>query len=57
VSEIFFEVGEYLAKLQARVWLSHALARMANTLLGLKDEENARNNYVLLVTLPNIHQC
>ena len=41
MSEIFFEVGEYLAKLQARVWLSHALARMANTLLGLKDEENA----------------
>jgi len=42
VSEFF--VGEYLAKLQARVCLSQALAGLANTLL--KDEESARDNHV-----------
>jgi len=44
VSEKFFLIGEYLAKLQTRAWLSHALARLANRLL--KDEESARDNYV-----------
>jgi len=38
-------IGEYLAKLQARTWLSRVLERLANTLL--KDRESARNNHVL----------
>jgi len=38
-------IGEYLAKLQARAWLSRALVHLANTLL--KDEESARDNHVL----------
>ena len=42
MSEFF--VGEYLAKLQARVCLSQALAGLANTLL--KDEESALDNHV-----------
>jgi len=33
------KIGEHLAKLQARTWLSHAFAHLANTLL--KDEESA----------------
>jgi len=45
-SEKKFKIGEYLKKLQARAWLSHALfARLANTLL--KDTESARDNHVL----------
>jgi len=41
------ELGEYLAKLQARAWLSPALyTRLANTLL--EDEESARDNHVLV---------
>jgi len=39
------KIGEYLAKLQARAWLSRALVRLANILL--KDEESARDNHVL----------
>jgi len=39
-----FFAGEYLAKLQARVCLSQALAGLANTLL--KDEESALDNHV-----------
>jgi len=38
-------IGEYLAKLQARAWLSHALCApgpSANVLL--KDEESGRDN-------------
>ena len=43
-------MGEYLAKLEARAWLSRALVRLANTLL--KDGESARNNHVaVLLTL------
>jgi len=43
-------MGEYLAKLEARAWLSHALVRWANTLL--KDGESAPNNHVaVLLTL------
>ena len=38
-----FLIGKYLAKLQARAWLSHA--RLAGTLL--KVEESARDNHVL----------
>jgi len=38
-----FLVGEYLPKLQARAWLSHA--RLAGTLL--KVEESAGDNHVL----------
>jgi len=45
VCEWIFLVGEYLAKLQARAWLSHAFARLANTLI--KDEESARDNHIL----------
>jgi len=40
-----FKIDEYLAKLQARAWLSHALVRLANTLL--KDEESAQDIHVL----------
>jgi len=40
------KIGECLAKLQARTWLSRALVRLvANALL--KDGESARNNHVL----------
>ena len=41
-----FLISEYLAKLQGRAWLSHALhfARLANTLL--KDDESERDNHV-----------
>jgi len=48
VSE-FFLIGEYLAKLQARVWLSHALCVPANT--QLKDQESARDNHVFASNL------
>jgi len=40
------KIGEYLAKLQARTWLSSTLERLANTLL--KDGESARNNRLQL---------
>jgi len=43
VSENSVKIGEYLAKLQARAWLSRT--RLANTLL--KDEESARDNHAL----------
>ena len=39
-----FKIGDYLAKLQARIWLSRALVRLVNTLL--KDGESARNHHV-----------
>jgi len=41
------KIGEYLAKLQARAWLSHACTpgQQPNTLL--KDEESARDNHDL----------
>ena len=39
------KISAYLAKLQARTWLSRALVRLANTLL--KDGESARNDHVL----------
>jgi len=52
----FFKIGEYLAKLQARAWLSHA--RCAPGQHMQKDEENVRDNRVrfLLVILPNIRR-
>jgi len=43
VSEKMFKIGEYLAKLQATAWLSHALCAP-----GQKDEESARDNHVLV---------
>ena len=46
----FFHIGKYLANLKQ----DQIFARLANTLL--KDEVSARDNYVLLVTLPNIHR-
>ena len=36
-------IGEYLAKLQARMWLSRALVRLANTLLKDRDHVLACN--------------
>jgi len=39
------KIGEYLAKLQARAWLSHALCAPGHILLT--DEESARYNHVL----------
>jgi len=50
---VFFKIGEYLAKLQAKRDCLVHFARLANRLL--KDEGSARNNHVLLVTFPNIH--
>jgi len=42
-------IDEYLAKLQARAWLSPApFAHLANSLL--KDKDSVRYNHVLLVT-------
>jgi len=41
---IFLKLSAYLAKLQERAWLSHALCAPAKT--QLKDEESARNNHV-----------
>jgi len=38
-------IGEYLAKLQARIDCLMHFAHLANTLL--KDEESARDNHVL----------
>jgi len=47
VNEKKVKIGGYLAKLQARAWLSHALfARLANTLL--KDEASARDNHAVV---------
>ena len=48
------KINEYLAKLQTRAWLSHALVRLAKTLL--KDDEIARDITFFLVTLPNIYR-
>jgi len=47
------KIGEYLAKLQARAWLSHACTpgQQPNTLL--KDEELHETITILLATLPN----
>ena len=39
------KIDDYLAKLQARTWLSRAFVRLANALL--KDGERARDNHVL----------
>jgi len=39
------KIGGYLVKLQARAWLSHTFARLANTLQ--EQEESARDNRVL----------
>ena len=40
VSEKFFTIGQYLAKLPARRWLSRTLVRLATTLLIV--EQSAR---------------
>ena len=40
-----FKISEYLAKLQARMWMSRALVRLANILL--KDGESAWNNHIV----------
>jgi len=40
-----FTMGEYLAKLQARTWLSRALCALDQH--TAKDEESARDNHVL----------
>jgi len=40
----FFSIGEYLATLQARAWLSHALCAPGQH--TAKDEERARDNHV-----------
>ena len=44
-------IGEYLAKLQATAWLSHALCAPGHTLL--RDEESARDNHVLACNFAN----
>ena len=45
------KIGAYLAKLQARMWLSRALCVCLATTL-LKEEESAR--HILPITVPNI---
>jgi len=45
VSERNFKISEYLAKLQARTWLSHALCTHGQHTAN--DEESARDNHVL----------
>ena len=45
-----FKIGEYLAKLQARTWLSHALCVPGDALLNIHE-----TTMFLFVTLPNIH--
>jgi len=45
VSEFFLKIGEYLAKLRARAWLSHALYPPGQH--TAKEEESARDNHVL----------
>jgi len=42
---IFFQIGEYLTKLQATAWLSHALSALGQH-TAIKDEESARDNHV-----------
>ena len=50
------KLGKYIAKLQARAWLSHALCAPGQH--NAKDEERKVHETItfLLVTLPNIHQ-
>jgi len=49
------KIGEYLAKLEARAWLSHALCELAaNT--QLKDKESDETITFLLQTLSKIHR-
>ena len=45
------KIDEYLAKLQARAWLSHALSAP-----GQQIAKTRRKCMFLLVTLPNIHR-
>ena len=53
-SEFFFKsVNIWQSYKQERGCFMH-FARMANTLL--KDEESTRDDYILLVTLPNIYR-
>ena len=49
------KIGEYLAKLEARAWLSHALCELASN-TQLKDKESDETITFLLQTLPNIHR-
>ena len=47
-----FKISEYLAKLQARAWLSHALRAPGQ---HIATRRRKRTTF-LLVTLPNIHR-
>ena len=47
VIENSFKIGEYLAKLQARTWLSRAPSSFSSVVA---------RHYILLVTLPNIRR-
>ena len=51
----FFLIGEYLAKLQARAWLSHALCAPGQHTAKIRRNLHETITF-LLVTLPNIHQ-
>ena len=42
-----FIIGEYVAKLQARMWLSQHFVRLINTLL--KEGKSARDNHAVCV--------
>ena len=41
------KIGEYLAKLQAQAWLSHALCAPGQHAAKRRFEESARDNHVL----------
>ena len=43
---VIFLIDEYLAKLQATAWLSHALCAPGQHTM-LKDEESARENFLI----------
>jgi len=49
-----FLIGEYLAKIQARIWLSRALSSSFSSVGQVHKVHETTT--LLLVTLPNIHQ-
>ena len=55
VSEQNFKIGEYLAKLQARAWLSHALCAPSQRTAKRRKKVHETITF-LLVTLPNIYR-
>ena len=52
----YFLIGEYLAKLQARVWLSHALCAPGQHTANRRRKCTRQSVTFLLVMLPNIQR-